>query len=171
MDPWMHQIAGVVVAMCLGVHVAQADVITDWNTVLLQTLRTTATTPPEATRAFAMLHTAMFEAVNAQQATYVPYHRLGRPPRRYAVRAAAAQAAYRVLTHLYPAQQTTFAVVRAQSLRGLPAGLRHPSLVWGNWCAEAIIALRFGLFGDLAECTLCSRRLAPMGRGPHVTVP
>jgi len=53
-------------AICFGwLGGAQAESITDWNTLLLDTIRTESTSPPVASRGMAMVHGAMFDAVNA----------------------------------------------------------------------------------------------------------
>lgn len=51
--------------LACGIGVSQADVITDWNQTALRTTDIAGTAVPVQTRAMAMVHAAMFDAVNA----------------------------------------------------------------------------------------------------------
>jgi len=98
------------------------DVILQWNRVLGQTLQIPNAQPPTVNplRSFAMMHLAMFDAVNSIDGSYTPYLTEVRGAARNAsVRAAAAQAAHDVLVNLYPNQQAIFASELAQSLSGI----------------------------------------------------
>ena len=53
---------------------ALANVITDWNAILLDAVRADLTAPPMASRNMAIVHTAMFDAVNAVEPSHHPYH-------------------------------------------------------------------------------------------------
>ncbi len=99
------------------------DVILQWNRVLGQTLQIPNAQPPtiNPSRSFAMMHLAMFDAVNSIDRSYMPYLSEVRAARGASFRAAAAQAAYDVLTALYPGQQSIFNGELAQSLNGIPA--------------------------------------------------
>ena len=80
--------------------------VIEWNKTLLTILRTPGAQPAavHSTRSFAMLHAAIFDAVNAIDKTYVPYTvRLPRVSRTASTWAAADQAAHDVLVSLYPA--------------------------------------------------------------------
>ena len=43
---------------------AYSDVVTDWNTAALNVIRTNRTPPPIASRALAILHASIYDAVN-----------------------------------------------------------------------------------------------------------
>ncbi|MGH8474189.1 MAG: hypothetical protein ACRERV_06950 [Methylococcales bacterium] len=43
---------------------ARADSVIDWNNIVLDAVRRTHENPPRATRALAMVHIAVFDAVN-----------------------------------------------------------------------------------------------------------
>ena len=43
---------------------AKADIVTDWNTLALNAIRTNRTAPPIAARNLAILHIAIYDAVN-----------------------------------------------------------------------------------------------------------
>lgn len=87
---------------------AKADIITDWNNAALNAIRVSATPPPKASRALAMTHLAVYDAVNSVTQTheaYLGYQSVTGPT---SVEAAAAQAAHTVLTSLYPTQKPVF---------------------------------------------------------------
>ena len=86
-----------------GTMVAQ-DVITIWNLIALQMVKTNAQMAPMASRSLAMMHGAMFDAVNAIDQTYSPYRTLVRPGYACSPEAAAAAAAYTVLSGVYTGQ-------------------------------------------------------------------
>src|SRR5205085_828876 len=87
---------------------ANADVITDWNVTALNAIRLERTPPPKASRALAMLHVAIYDAVNGIRHTHPPYLGGGLVPRSAAAGAAGAAAAHKVLVALFPAHAGTF---------------------------------------------------------------
>src|SRR5262245_23894035 len=88
--------------------VARADVVLDWNSILLDTIRATGTNPPRASRAMAMVHAAVFDAVNGIEGGYAPYLVTAEPSPNASPVAAAAVAAHDVLAALYPARTSIF---------------------------------------------------------------
>jgi membrane-associated phospholipid phosphatase len=120
-----------------------ASVVLDWNETLLDAIRTDKTPPPRASRAMAMVHVAVFDAVNGIVGGYEPYHVTANPPLGASVEAAVAAAAHRVLIELYPAQEATLDAALAASLEEIPDGVAETSgRVWGENVAEAILELR-----------------------------
>ncbi|MBA3693161.1 MAG: phosphatase PAP2 family protein [Acidobacteria bacterium] len=97
------------------------DVILQWNRVLGQTLQIPNAQPPTIfpVRSFAMMHLAMFDAVNSIDRSYTPYLTEVRGTRNASIKAAAAQAAHDVLASLYPNQQAIFDTELANSLIGI----------------------------------------------------
>ena len=87
---------------------ASADVITDWNEKAVAAGYTARQGPPVHGRIVAMVHLAMFEAVNSVESRYRPYRaRLTAEPG--ASRdAAAASAAHYLLARVYPDQAKDF---------------------------------------------------------------
>ena len=79
-----------------------ADVVTDWNDLILDGIRAHGTNPPVATRSLAMLHTAVFDAVDGIVGGYQPYAVAGPGPAGASPEAAAAAAAHAVLVVAYP---------------------------------------------------------------------
>lgn len=98
------------------------NVILQWQRVLTTTLRTPGVQPPTiiSSRSFAMMHLAMFDAVNSIEGDYKPYLSNVRGSRYASSKAAAAQAAHDVLVALYPTQQAVFATELEISLEGVP---------------------------------------------------
>src|SRR5712691_9624132 len=84
-----------------------ADVVTDWNTITLTTLTASGVVRvPPATRALAMVHAAVYDAVNSVEQRYSPYAVRARAPGGTSPEAAAVLAAYTVLFGLYPNQKS-----------------------------------------------------------------
>src|SRR5688500_1866041 len=87
---------------------AAADVVTQWNDVLLDTLRTGHSSMPGpgwSSRNMAIVHGAIYDAVNSVDRTHTPFKIDIVAPAGTSKQAAASQAAYTVLSKLYPAQQ------------------------------------------------------------------
>src|SRR5882724_6122293 len=79
--------------------------VVQWNRTLLQIVRTVGAQPATVhpTRSFAMLHAAIYDAVNAIDRTHQPYLvRLSGVTRTASQDAAAAAAGHEVLVTLYP---------------------------------------------------------------------
>jgi PAP2 superfamily len=135
---------GLCAAVFLGLAApARADVVLDWNNVLLQAIRVDRTAPPRAGRALAMVHVAVFDAVNGILGGYTPYAVTDPAPAGASPEAAAAAAAHDVLVSLFPAQQATFDAALTTSLAAIPNGPAKTSgIAWGEHVADAILALR-----------------------------
>src|SRR5688572_5481229 len=87
---------------------ARADAVTDWNIHAVNALVVTGLqTPPVWTVNLALVHGAVYDAVNSIDGGYQPYLVKVRARRWYSTDAAAATAAYWVLSNLLPAQQAT----------------------------------------------------------------
>ncbi len=90
-------------AMTNGTLVAQ-DMVTVWNLVALEMVKTNLQMAPVASRTLAMMHGAMFDAVNSISGTYNPYRELVRPGFVCSAEAGAAAAAHTVLSGIYTGQ-------------------------------------------------------------------
>jgi len=101
---------------------ARADVVTEWNDVVLEAVIAAREHQPAQARAVAMVHAAVFEAINAVERRYASYVTNG--PRVLAASpdAAAATTAHAVLSKLYPAQRTALDKAYAASLARVPEG-------------------------------------------------
>jgi hypothetical protein len=137
----------VFVAACAA---AYADEVTDWNKILLKALVTPpAVAAPLAQRPAAIVQAAVFDAVNGIERRYAPVSVVPAAPAGASERAAAVQAAYASLVHLFPAQTSTFDQERTISLAAIANGPNADTsdaiqrgIDWGQAVSDAIWALR-----------------------------
>jgi membrane-associated phospholipid phosphatase len=120
------------------------DPVLYWNTVLLNTIRTSALPPPKASRLMAMVNAAVFDAVNtAGGSAYKNYITPGISGANSDVTAAASAAAYRVLLDQLPAQQGALDTAYASIMSGVPtSAARDNGLALGQVSASDILAAR-----------------------------
>jgi hypothetical protein len=138
----MNRIAISCFALCVCVSQANADFITEWNEELRATIRATSTPPPRASRAMAMVHLAVYDAVNATNRTHQPFRYTTVVPNASA-EAAAAQAARDVLVSLYPARQSTYDTLLSQQLSTIANGSAKSSgISLGSAVASDMIGWR-----------------------------
>ncbi len=102
--------------------VCAADAVLDWNEVALARVVAARQGPPDGARTLAMVHLAMFEAINAVEHRYAPYAFKGRAPVGASAEAAAAAAASSVLVKLFPDQAPAVEAAYAASVAGIPDG-------------------------------------------------
>jgi hypothetical protein len=122
---------------------AFADVISDWNEKAVAFLAEKMVPPPQAERTMAMMHVAMFDAVNAIETRYRPY--LSQPQASPALpkEAAAAAAAGTVLTNLYAPPVGTFKTQLSSYLETIPDDeAKSQAIALGEAVAAAILAAR-----------------------------
>src|SRR5205823_10141582 len=126
--------------------VQQVNLVVQWNRNLLAIVRTPKAQPATVhpTRSFAILHAAIYDAVNAIDQTHKPYAvRFAGVSRRASQPAAADAAAHDVLIALYPGFTSTLDAEFQQSLTLVPDGVgKTEGLRIGHAVAEAILALR-----------------------------
>lgn len=122
-----------------GSNLPGENVVLRWNRVLQETLRTPGQQPPTIfpVRSFAMMHAAMFDAVNSIEGTYTPYLINVRSRGRASSDAAAAKAARDVLTALYPTRQQIFDAELVASIDGIP-----PYRAWEGMRVGQLVAHR-----------------------------
>ena len=131
---------------------ARADAVTQWNLNATNALINTAgQAPPVSVLHLAMVHGAVYDAVNAIDGGYQPY--LVSPPAtpRDSKDAAVASAAYRVLVSIVPAQQLALKALYDSSLDAIPNGVaKTGGINAGEAAAAAMIAARAndGRFGS-----------------------
>jgi hypothetical protein len=136
---------------------ARADTVTEWHNIAFKSLTApvaeggAAQTPPVSTIHLAMMHGAMYDAVNAIDRRYQPYLVAPRTKPWFSKEAAAATAAYHVLVGIVPAaQHATLASQYATSLAGIrPGKARDRGIRVGEKAAGAMLAARAndGRFG------------------------
>jgi len=120
--------------------------VVQWNRTLLVIVRTPKAQPAtiHPTRSFAIMHAAIYDAVNAIDRTHKPYLvRLTGVSRFASQDAAADAAAHTVLVTLYPNFQTTLDTQFQQLLAQIPDGAgKAEGIRIGQTVAERILALR-----------------------------
>jgi len=120
-----------------------ANPVIEWNGVMLNAVRTASTPPPLASRNMAMVHAAIYDAVNSISKKYTPYLVEIDPPAGTSAEAATAAAAYGVLRLLYPAQGATFDEAYASSLTKITDGkAKQDGIALGQQVADQIISSR-----------------------------
>lgn len=133
----------ITVVLALSATAARSDVIMDWN-ARADAIAVEKQLPnaPNA-RGQAMLHIAMFEAVNAIERRYAHYKLNLSADRAASREAAAAAAAYDVLLALYPDKKPDLDAALAGSLAGITdSEARSKGVELGKQAAAGIIALR-----------------------------
>jgi hypothetical protein len=141
-------LAGVAALIVLGAPAtARADMVTEWNQTAFNALNVTAGQDARlVVLHLAMVHGAVYDAVNAIDGGYEPYllaTHSARPTD--SKKAAAATAAYRVLLNLVPAQEAALTDKYNASLATIPDGRsERRGIRVGNAAAEAMIEARTG---------------------------
>jgi hypothetical protein len=125
---------------------ASADAVVPWNQTLLKIVRTAGAQPAtiHPTRSFAIMHAAVYDAVNAIDATHKPYLvHIEHVSPHASQDAAAASAAHDTLLALYPSFQAALDAQLDQSLAVIPDGVdKTTGIDVGKAVAQAILALR-----------------------------
>ena len=144
---------------------ARADVVTDWNNAALDAIRTDRTPPPIASRALAILHASIYDAVNGIARTHERYLVPSVAPAGASRPAAASAAAHKALVHLFPANASNFDALHAAILAGIPDGAhKRAGIIWGEFVATVI---QFARANDGSNAVVPP----PVGSGPGVWVP
>jgi hypothetical protein len=122
------------------------NLVVQWNKNLLVIVRTPGAQPApiHPTRSFAMMHAAIYDAVNAIDGTHKPYLiRVTGVSPNASQDAAAAQAAHEVLVTLYPEFQTALDTEFQDSLAQIPEGTaKADGISIGLTVADQILSLR-----------------------------
>ena len=131
-------LAGLTIAMsACASRPARTDVVLQWNQQVL------VTGGPQIQRTLAMVHVAMFDAVNAIERRYAPYLSLPAPPAGASAEAAAAGAARGVLVRLFPQDEELLSAALARSLTDVPDGTGKTGGVnYGDLVAREIYTAR-----------------------------
>jgi hypothetical protein len=122
----------------------QEEVILQWNRVLMETILTPGQHPATImpVRSYAIMHAAMFDAVNSIEGSHTPYLTDVPGSQNASVQAAAAQAARDVLVGLYPTRVAVFDAELAVSLQGIEEYRAQQGIRVGQIVAERILAVR-----------------------------
>ena len=148
---WLTTMLAVVFVALFG-SPARTDVIMDWNAKADAIAAEKQITPSPHARALAILHVAMFEAVNAIERRYNPYKLNLTADSSTSKEAAAASAGYHVLVALYPDQKTDLDATFVAMLAGIVEGeSKTKGVDLGKKAAADIIALRADDGADAPE--------------------
>jgi hypothetical protein len=130
-------------ALALSTTAARGDVIMDWNAKADAIAVEKQLLNASNARGQAMLHIAIFEAVNAIDRRYAPYKLNLTADRATSREAAAAAAAYEVLLALHPDKKADLDATLAGSLAGITENeAKSKGIELGKQAAAGIIALR-----------------------------
>jgi hypothetical protein len=108
--------------------------------------------PGRASRAMAIVHIAIFDAVNAIAGGYQSYTGIPRAGASTSMNAAIAQAAHDTLVALFSSQKASFDELLAEDLAQIPDGpSKTKGITLGRLAAKTILAMRAGDGSELAE--------------------
>jgi len=131
---------------------AAADVISDWNEKTVALVTNARMAPPQAERVMAMVHVAMFDAVNAIDKRYHPYLLQPAAPATASKQAAAAVAAARVLLGLQVQAERELTAVLAAYLARIGEGdAKSEGIEVGEAAAALILQARASDGADLPD--------------------
>jgi hypothetical protein len=130
-----------------------SDSVLDWNAVALQAVANDHTPsivstpdqggPTHTSRALAIVHAAIFDAVNSIDRSFVPYVAAKGGAKGASIDAAVARAAHDTLVNLYPTQKGFFDDKLVEALDAIPNGrAENLGQVVGAFVAKAILAAR-----------------------------
>lgn len=126
--------------------IVRADVVTEWSSNLDQVIVATAQAVPPQARFCAIVHTAMYDAINGIVGAYQPYFVTEAAPAIARPDAAGIAAAYATMVSLYPAQKPTLDLMYSNSLQNLGGDTNSPAiasgLAWGQHVANLVLAFR-----------------------------
>jgi PAP2 superfamily len=130
-------------SLVLALQSARADVVMDWNMTAIRASQATGQPNPRSSRNMAMVHAAIYDALNAIDRRHTAYAVDIRARPEASIEAAAAAAAYGVLTKLYWSQTAAFDVALEGSLAAIPDGpARADGMAVGKEVAEKLMTLR-----------------------------
>ncbi|MDD5707179.1 MAG: tandem-95 repeat protein [Kiritimatiellae bacterium] len=133
---------GIAGAMTNGTLVAQ-DMIAMWNLIALEMVKTNQQMAPVASRTLAMMHGAMYDAVNSIGGNFNPYRELVRPGYVCSADASAAVAAHTVLSGIYTGQFAYLDLALANSLALVADGIAKTNgMILGADLGQKMLAWR-----------------------------
>ncbi len=134
--------ASTLMALALCAGSAHADTISDWNGKLVEVMLAEQSNPLVQSRNAALVHAAMFEAVNSVERRYAPYRQAIDDTHGASAAAAAAVAAHRSLLALYPKHKPAIDGALLMSLDGIDAQAMTAGAAIGEKAAAQVLQLR-----------------------------
>jgi hypothetical protein len=120
-----------------------ADVVTEWNQRANACVLEAKIMPFAGTRVMAIMHTAMFDAINSIEGRYTPYKFKVSAPAGSSPEAAGAAAAHAALVALFPEQKAALDAAYAAYLAQVPDGAgRTAGIAVGEEVAAKVLAWR-----------------------------
>lgn len=134
-------LACTVFAGLLSTNANASDPVADWNQISETAVKTALHPPPVAALDFAIIHLAIYDAVESIDGRYMPYYQaisgaMGSP------KAATAKAGHDVLVGLFPTQSTSLDAAYAAYLTANHIDPNDPGVAVGAQAAANILALR-----------------------------
>ena len=131
-----------VAVLCIP-GLAVADAVIEWSEIAVATAAAGRHGASDASRITALVHAAIFDAVNAIETRYTPYKVKVAAPAGASSEAAAVAAAHTALLRLYPAQKDALAQAYAKSLGRIAEGpARRDGIAVGEQVGAEMVALR-----------------------------
>jgi hypothetical protein len=135
------RVAGLWTVLVLSPMIVHADVVLDWNEIMVALVQDQP--PPHQNRLAAITELAVFEAVNAVTGDYEPHLGTVAPVPGASADAAAVAAAHDVLVNYFPERAALLDARRAASLAEIPGGpAKSSGIAVGEAAAAAVIAAR-----------------------------
>ena len=144
-----------------------ADVVLDWNIVTMRTAAAAPFNPPLESRNAAIVHAAMFDAVNSIVREFHHYAVRLRAPAGASPEAAAVAAAHFALVQLYPDQREALDAAYADSIVVIPSG---PGKANGITLGEAVAARILNIRSADGAAAAITAEYTP-GVGPGFWIP
>jgi hypothetical protein len=132
---------------CAG---ARADLIADWNAIVLDTLVASEHNAARAARAMASVNAAMFDAISFVEGGTPRYLMKQPAPLSGSGEAAAAAAAHYVLSELYPQRADALDAALERSLAAFAPQDRTSARVWGRQLGAIVHTARSAESGPVA---------------------
>jgi hypothetical protein len=131
--------SAIAIVMTFYVTTAHADVVTDWNQIALDVLKAGNVLGNPWSRAMAMVHVAMSDAINSVQPRYARYVFAAPAAPNASADAAALAAARQILLALVPAQRTRIDEAYTESLSRIPDGpAKNEGITLGEQAAAVV---------------------------------
>ncbi|MBK6006594.1 vanadium-dependent haloperoxidase [Ramlibacter ginsenosidimutans] len=166
-SPWLSGL--LCAAALLPLSAARADVVADWNERAVSAVYAARMTPDMQARTMAMMHIAMFEALNSLQPRYAPYRAVLQVEERADPSAATAVAAHDVLVLVCPEQAKDIDAGLQADLAKVPDGPeKEAGTRLGQRAAAAMLAEREH---DGATAPITYRPFTQPGRYVPTTLP
>lgn len=123
--------------------VARANAVLEWNALMMQAIRASNTAPTLSTRNLAILHLALYDAVNALHGGFQPYRLQPAPPAGASDLAAVAAVGREIMHVLYPSFDARTEELYALQARAFPPGpAAEDGITVGLTAARGLLAER-----------------------------